>query len=96
MEGNTQSLSAVIKELIKRNHLEYGLHKVEIQEVWTRLMGSPIAKYTTAVELKADVLYVHLSSTALAEELSYGKEKIIKNINEEMGEEIVKKILFFS
>ncbi len=96
MEGNTKSLSSVIKQLIKQNHLEYGLHKVEVQDVWERLMGKAITKYTTSVELKGEVLHIHLSSSPLAQELSYGKEKIIKNINEELGQEVVKKILIFS
>ncbi|ATA88804.1 DUF721 domain-containing protein [Capnocytophaga stomatis] len=92
MEGNTQLLSSVIKQLIKQNRLEYGLHKVEVQEIWNRLMGNAIVKYTTSVELKGDVLYVQLSSPALCQELGYGKEKIVALINEELGEEIVKKL----
>ncbi|MFK8265748.1 DUF721 domain-containing protein [Capnocytophaga cynodegmi] len=92
MEGNTQLLSSVIKQLIKQNHLEYGLHKVEVQEIWERLMGNVIIKYTTSVELKGDVLYIQLSSPALCQELGYGKEKIIALINEELGEEVVKKL----
>lgn len=96
MEGNTKSLSAVIKQLIKQNRLEHGLHKVEIQDVWARLMGNAIVKYTTSVELKGEVLHIRLSSSSLAQELSYGKEKMIRNINEELGQEVVKKILIFS
>lgn len=92
MEGNTQLLSSVIKQLIKQNRLEYGLHKVEVQEIWERLMGNVIIKYTTSVELKGDVLYIQLSSPALCQELGYGKEKIVALINEELGEEVVKKL----
>ncbi|MFK8280933.1 DUF721 domain-containing protein [Capnocytophaga cynodegmi] len=92
MEGNTQLLSSVIKQLIKQNRLEYGLHKVEVQEIWERLMGNVIIKYTTSVKLKGDVLYIQLSSPALCQELGYGKEKIIALINEELGEEVVKKL----
>ncbi|GIM60920.1 hypothetical protein CAPN008_09700 [Capnocytophaga canis] len=96
MEGNTKVLSSVIKQIIQQNKLEYGLHKVEVQEIWARIMGISIAKYTKSVELKGDVLYVELSSPALSEELTYGKETIIRSINEEIGKEVVKKLVFRS
>ncbi|CEN46277.1 conserved hypothetical protein [Capnocytophaga canis] len=96
MEGNTKVLSSVIKQIIQQNKLEYGLHKVEVQEIWARIMGISIAKYTKSVELKGDVLYVELSSPALSEELTYGKETIVRSINEEIGKEVVKKIVFRS
>lgn len=96
MEGNTKVLSSVIKQIIQQNKLEYGLHKVEVQEIWARIMGISIAKYTKSVELKGDVLYIELSSPALSEELTYGKETIIRSINEEIGKEVVKKIVFRS
>ena len=56
-------------------------------------MGNGINNYTTAIELKNDTLYVQLSSSALREELSYGKQKIIELLNEEIGKEIVNKIV---
>ncbi|CEN51576.1 DUF721 domain-containing protein [Capnocytophaga canis] len=96
MEGNTKVLSSVIKQIIQQNKLEYGLHKVEVQEIWARIMGISIAKYTKSVELKGDVLYVELSSPALSEELTYGKETIVRSINEEIGKEVVKKLVFRS
>lgn len=96
MEGNTKLLSSVIKQIIQQNKLEYGLHKVEVQEIWARIMGISIAKYTKSVELKGDVLYIELSSPALSEELTYGKETIVRSINEEIGKEVVKKIVFRS
>jgi hypothetical protein len=45
------------------------------------------------VQLQNKTLVISLSSSVLREELSYGKEKIMKMMNEEMGEELVKKIM---
>jgi hypothetical protein len=36
---------------------------------------------------------VKLNSSVLREELSYGKEKIIKIINEKMGSELITKLI---
>lgn len=84
------SLSDALKEFIKENKLETGMDKVNVKDVWVRLMGNGVNNYTTDVQLKNTTLYVSLSSSVLREELSYGKEKIIKMINEELGKELVK------
>jgi len=43
--------------------------------------------------LKGGILYVELTSAVLREELSYGKDKIIKMINEELRREIVREVV---
>ena len=87
------NLQDVLKEFVTENKLETGLDKVQVREAWIKLMGNGINNYTTNIQLKRDTLYIQLSSSALREELSYGKEKIIKIINEELGKDIVNKIV---
>lgn len=69
------------------------MDKVDAREAWVKLMGNGVNNYTSAVELKNETLYVSLSSSVLREELSLGKSKIIKMINEELGKELVKKLV---
>ena len=83
----------ILKDFISVNRLEKGLNKVSVKEAWHRVMGDAISKYTTAVSLERDTLYISLSSAVLREELSYGKEKIIKLLNEEVGKELVTKLV---
>ncbi|MAM29621.1 MAG: RNA-binding protein [Flavobacteriaceae bacterium] len=87
------SIRDVLKDFIASNRLEKGLDKVSIQEAWHNVLGEAISKYTTAVSLERDTLYVSLSSSVLREELSYGKEKIIKLLNEEVGKDLVSKLI---
>ena len=87
------SLGDVLKEFVSTNKLQEGLDKVEIKDAWKNLMGNGVNSYTTSVQLKRDTLYVQLSSSVLREELSYGKEKIIKMLNEELGKELIKKLI---
>ena len=56
-------------------------------------MGNAISKYTTDLKLDRDTLYVQLSSSVLREELSYGIDKIIKMLNEELGKDLIKKLV---
>ena len=57
---------------------------VNVRDAWKNLMGNGVNNYTTEIQLKGSTLYVALSSAVLREELSYGKDKIIKMINEEL------------
>jgi hypothetical protein len=79
----------VLKQFIVQNKLEAGIDVVNVRDAWKNLMGNGVNNYTTEIQLKGTTLYVALSSAVLREELSYGKEKIIKMINEELRKDLV-------
>ena len=87
------SMKDLMQSFIKENNLTKGMQKLKIEEVWEQLMGAGVVSYTERVELQNKTLIIKLTSSVLREELSYGKEKIIQLINQEMGEELVKKLL---
>lgn len=88
-----QSIQDVLKNFISHNKLQGGIDKVEVKDVWFNLMGNGVANYTEEVELRKDTLYVKLTSSVLREELMFGREKIIKMINQEIGKEVVKTLV---
>ncbi len=88
-----QSLSEVLKDFVTDNKLQTGLDKVAVRDVWQKVMGPAITKYTENIKLERDTLYVQLNSSVLREELSYGKQKIISNLNEELGRALIKKLV---
>ncbi|MFT5754337.1 MAG: hypothetical protein ACI9FW_001314 [Flavobacterium sp.] len=87
------SMEDILKEFIQVNKLDSGMDKVDVEQAWKNLMGTGVNNYTDEVLLKRETLYVKLSSAVLRNELSYGKDKIIKMINEEMGKEVVKSLV---
>jgi hypothetical protein len=91
--GDNGNMSDALKNFIDANRLQKGLDKVSIEDAWHSVMGNAISKYTTAIKLDREVLYVQLSSSVLREELSYGKTKIIDMINLEMGKQIITKLV---
>ncbi|NBL65894.1 DUF721 domain-containing protein [Flavobacterium sp. NST-5] len=91
--SNENSLGEVLKHIIENNKLQAGIDQVNIQEAWGSLMGNGVKSYTRNVVLKKNTLYVELTSAVLREELSYGKQKIIKMINEEFRRELVTEII---
>jgi hypothetical protein len=87
------SLSDALKEFVDTNKLQDGLDKVNVQDAWKDLMGNGVNSYTSSVQLKRDTLYIHLTSSVLREELSYGKEKIISMLNEALGKPLINKLV---
>ena len=87
------SFSDALKDFVETNKLDKGLDKVNVRDAWANLMGNGVNNYTTNIELKFGTLYVQLSSSVLREELSYGKNKIIKMLNEELGKEVIKNVV---
>lgn len=93
-ESNENTISELLHLFIKKNNLESGFDKVDVEQAWKNLMGSGVNAYTNELILKGNTLYVSLSSSVLREELSHGKSKIIKMINEELRKEVVTNIIF--
>jgi len=50
-------------------------------------------QFTQELSLRGKTLYIHLSSAPLREELSYGKEKILKHLNDALGFDGIQKII---
>ena len=90
---NNSEIKNLLSIFLKKNKLERGLLDLEVKKVWHELMENGVSNYTTDVSLKNKTLYIKLSSPALKEELSYGKEKLIKLINERFKKTIVEKIV---
>jgi len=95
MKRNNENLklSDALKDFVSKNKLQSGLDKVKTRDVWNEQMGPAIEKYTTSLKLDGSTLYVQLSSSVLREELSYGKEKIIKMLNEALGKRLITKLV---
>jgi len=93
-EENTQHIKQVIAALRKDRKLKKGLEKAQIKNLWRNLMSETIDKYTSEITYDKGILTVYLTSSAMREELNRGKDKIVNLINQELGENLIKKIVF--
>lgn len=92
-QKDQQKIDDLLKSFVKENKLEKGLDQVNVEAAWRDLMGNGVNNYTNSVKLHKDTLYVVLSSSVLREELSYGKDKIIKILNEGLKKELIAKLI---
>jgi hypothetical protein len=91
--NSESTIGAVLQQIIQVNKLQPGMDQIDVKDAWANLMGNGVKTYTRNVILKGSTLYVELGSAVLREELSHGKSKIVKMINEELGREVVKDVV---
>lgn len=91
-ENDSNKIRDLIPKMLRENHLQKGMDQITVKEAWLQVMGPGVANYTDDVSLKNQVLLVKLNSSALRQELEYGKDKILKMMQESLIQMDVKKI----
>lgn len=91
-ENESNRLKDLIPRMLEENQLKRGMDQIQVRETWDSVMGPGIANYTQEVRLKDGVLIVRLSSSALRQELEFGKEKILRMMDESLSEVVIKGI----
>ena len=94
MSSNEQHLKDAISEFLKVSRLSGKLAEQKVIDGWEKLMGKMIANHTKQISISNKRLYLSLDSAPLKQELFYSREKIIKMLNEEAGEEVVREVVF--
>jgi len=89
-----QHISGVIKNFLKKTGLEKAVAQQGSLEIWPSVVGTNVAKNTTPESVEHGVLVVRVSTPAWRQELQFQKKEIIKNLNKELKNNIVKDIKF--
>ncbi len=92
-KSNQQSIGAVIRKLLKNQKLEGRLKELDVLKLSEELLGENLMKYINDLSVKNGTLIIKVRSAAVRNELSYQKSEIIKKINEQVGNEILKEII---
>ena len=93
MSANEQSLKNAIGTFLKSTRLAGKLAEQKIIDGWEARMGKMIAKHTKEISIHEKKLFLHIDSAPLRQELFYSREKIVKMLNEEAGEEVIREIV---
>ncbi len=86
-------LGDALKGFINKSKLKNGLRSAQIEEVWEKIMGKTICKYTQKVEIINHTLFITTFVGPLKNELQYQKPQIIERINEAFGETVITEVV---
>jgi predicted nucleic acid-binding Zn ribbon protein len=79
------SVGAAIQQFLKGSRIKGGIQALQIEEVWEKIMGKTVAKYTDKLQIINKTLYITTSVAPLKHELLYQKDKIKERVNEALG-----------
>jgi len=82
-----------LKDFMSKSRLKPRLTEVRIQENWEQLMGRTISRYTENIQLMDGRLMISTTIAPLKQELTYSKDRIIKLVNEMLGEAAVREVI---
>lgn len=82
-----------LKSFLSKSRLKGAVQAMQIEEVWEKMMGKTIARYTDNIQIHGNILYITTSVAPLKQELLYQKEKILQRVNEALGENVVKEVV---
>ena len=92
--SNEQTIGEVIKQFLHDYKLEEKLNETHIIASWEKVAGKLVANHTTRLSVKNKILFVKIDSSALRNELSYSREKIVKALNSEVKAEVIEDVVF--
>jgi predicted nucleic acid-binding Zn ribbon protein len=91
--SKTISLAEAIRDYIREMNLGRGLSELHLLDSWEEIVGKAISARTKKIYIKDKVLYVHLDSSVVRNELLMLRESLKERLNEKAGEEIITEIV---
>ena len=89
-----QRISDLIRQFVASNGKDELFRERKVLSIWPSVMGDYIANNTNSVSIKQGVLYVKVLNASLRFELNTSRSLIIKKLNDAVGGEVVKSIVF--
>lgn len=93
-DPNQSTIGELIKAFYEEKRGPGYLDEVKIIKGWNGVVGPFIAQYTKDLFIKDGVLLVRLTSDSLRTELGYSKSLLLKNLNNLVGYDLLKDIVF--
>ena len=92
--NNAEQIGILIRNFLRQESLESPLNEQKLLRSWAEVLGPTIASYTKDLYIKNQVLYVHLTSAALRQELMMGRELLVRNLNRHVGADVIHNSIF--
>lgn len=87
------SFQDAMQQFLKNSRLKTGVQAVQIEELWEKIMGKTIARYTEKIQIIGTTLFITSSVAPLKNELLYQKDRIIEMVNEALGDKTIREVV---
>jgi hypothetical protein len=91
--SKTITLAEAVNDYIREMNLGDKLSEAGVINSWEDIVGKAISSRTTKIYIRDHVLYVHLNSSVVRNELMMLREALREKINLNAGTEVIKEIV---
>jgi len=88
-----QKFGELLKGVYKKMKITDSVEQHRVKEAWEKRFGLTFASYVTKFVYKNNIITIGISSDVLRHELFLDRSKIVKQINEEIGYQMIKKVI---
>lgn len=92
--NDAEQIGEMIRKSSGRMLWRSPLNEYRLIQAWKDVVGPAITKYTSNLYIKNQILYVHLTSSVLRQELMMGRDLLVKNLNKQVGAQVIVNIIF--
>ena len=92
---DVQTLADILTQCLRHDGLETPLMQRRLIDSWGKVAGRAIDKYTGEKFIRNQILFVKIINPALRADLSMMRERLVNNLNVEVGARIITDIKFF-
>ncbi len=79
--------------MLRAYRLKGKMQETRIISHWEEIVGKTIGKYTDDVFVRNKTLFIKMRNPALKHELVYSRDKIIRLVNDHLGEELIEEVV---
>ena len=91
--SKTISLAEAVKDFIREMNLGEKLSEAGVINSWEETVGKAISSRTTKIYIRDHILYVHLNSSVVRNELLMLREELREKLNQKAGSDVIKEIV---
>ena len=92
--NDAEQIGEMIRKFFRQSGLESPLNEYRLVQAWREVVGPAISRYTSNLYIKNQILYVHLTSCVLRQELMMGREMLVRSLNQQVGAQVIVNIIF--
>ena len=84
-----QPIGTILAEYLRGTEAEKSLLERQVMAQWSKVLGHMVDQFTGEMEVKNGVLYVHIHSAALRQQLFECRHSVINKLNDAVGAKVV-------
>ena len=91
--GGVKSISELVKATCREEGLETPLNEYRLIKAWSQVLGENVKNYTGDMYLRNQILYVHVTSSVLRQELMMNRKNLVRRLNEHVKAQVITEIV---